>query len=273
MSSLEVSLDGAFWRFSARLGVGVRRSLGRLGAISWILYQCFWHGLRLRWHQLGVVLEVTRTQIRFTALDALSLTCFTAFLMGGITLLQVFGQLSAFGAETYLSRLLAKLVIRELGPLMVAIIVIGRSGTAIAAEMASMKLSGEVDSLWASGMNPVQYLLIPRLLGGIVSIFTLIVFFGAVALLGGFFLAWLWLPLSWRAFLDSLGKVIGSRELAITLVKSMLFGTFIPLICAYCGLRVQASPTEIPQAVTKAAVYSLVVVLVGGAVVSVMLYG
>ena len=148
--------------------------------------------------------------------------------------------------------------------MMVAIIVIGRSGTAIAAEMASMKLSGEVDSLWASGMNPVQYLLIPRLLGGIVSIFTLIVFFGAVALLGGFFLAWLWLPLSWRAFLDSLGKVIGSRELAITLVKSMLFGTFIPLICAYCGLRVQASPTEIPQAVTKAAVYSLVVVLVGG---------
>lgn len=272
MSTQESSLDGAFWRFSARLGAGLRRGLGRLGAMSWILYQCFWHGLRLRWHQLGVILEVTRLQIRFTALDALGLTCFAAVLIGGVTLLQVFGQLSAFGAETYLSRLLAKLVVRELGPLMVAIIVIGRSGTAIAAEMASMKLNGEVDSLWASGVNPVQFLLIPRLLGGIASFFTLNIFFGAVALLGGFFLAWLWLPLSWRAFIDSLGEVIGPRELGITVLKSILFGIFVPLICAYCGLRVQESTTEIPQAVTKAVVYSLVVVLVVGALVSVLLY-
>ncbi|MBP1628578.1 MAG: hypothetical protein H6Q00_3053 [Holophagaceae bacterium] len=272
MSTQEASLDGMLWRVSARLGTAVRRALGRLGSMSWILYQCFWHGLRLRWHQMGVIFDVVRMQIRFTALEALGLTCFAAFLMGGITLLQVFGQLSAFGAETYLSRLLARLVIRELGPLMVAIILIGRSGTAIAAEMATMKLSGEVDSLWACGMNPIQFLLIPRILGGIISAFTLIVLFGAVALLGGFFLAWLSLPLSWRAFLDSLGEVIGSRELAITALKSLVFGIFIPLICAYCGLRVQASTTEIPQAVTRAAVYSLVVVLLGGALVSVMLY-
>jgi phospholipid/cholesterol/gamma-HCH transport system permease protein len=272
MPPREASLDDAFWRFSARLGASVRRGLGRLGAVSWLLQQCLWHSLRLRWHQLGVLLEVTRLQIRFTALEALGLTCFAAFLIGGITLLQVFSQLSAFGAETYLSRLLAKLVVRELGPLMVAIIVIGRSGTAIAAEMASMKLSGEVDSLWACGMNPIQFLLIPRIIGGVISIFTLIVFFGAVSLLGGFFLAWLWLPLSWRAFVGSLGEAIGPRELVITLLKSVLFGVFIPLICAFCGLRVQESTTEIPQAVTKAAVYSLVVVLVLGGLVSVLLY-
>jgi len=273
MSTRAANLDGAIWRFSASLGLAVRRGLGRLGALSWILYQCVWHGLRLRWNQLGVVFEVFRMQVRFTAMDALGLTCFAAFLMGGVTLLQVFGQVSAYGAETYLSRLLAKLVIRELGPLMVAIIIIGRSGTAIAAEMASMKLNGEVDTLWALGMNPIQYLLVPRILGGVVSTFTLIVYFGTVALLGGFFLAWLMLPLSWKAFLDSLGGVIGSRELALIALKSLVFGTFIPLTCAYCGLRVQASSTEIPQAVTRAAVYSLVGVLLGGALVSVMLYG
>ena len=195
MSTHAGQLEGLFWRFPARLGAAVRQGLGRLGALSWFLYQCLWHGLRLRWYQAWVLLDVVRLQIKFTALDALGLTCFAAFLMGGVTLLQVFSQMSAFGAETYLSQLLAKLVIRELGPLMVAIIVIGRSGTAIAAEIASMKLQGEVDTLWATGMNPIQYLLLPRIVAGIVSIFTLIVFFGSVALLGGFFLAWLRLPL------------------------------------------------------------------------------
>ena len=273
MSTHAGQLEGLFWRFPARLGAAVRQGLGRLGALSWFLYQCLWHGLRLRWYQAWVLLDVVRLQIKFTALDALGLTCFAAFLMGGVTLLQVFSQMSAFGAVTYLSQWLAKLVIRELGPLMVAIIVIGRSGTAIAAEIASMKLQGEVDTLWATGMNPIQYLLLPRIVAGIVSIFTLIVFFGSVALLGGFFLAWLRLPLSWQAYLGSLGGVIGSRELGITALKSLVFGVSIPLICVYCGLRVRESTTEIPQAVTKAAVYSLVVVLLGGALVSVLLYG
>nr|WP_320131179.1 ABC transporter permease [uncultured Holophaga sp.] len=260
-------------RIPAHLGAGLRIGLGRLGSLSWMIHQCIWHGLRLRHQQLGLILETTRLQVRFTALQALPITCFTAVLIGGVTLLQVYGQVSAYGAETYLSRLMARLIIRELGPLMVAFIVIARSGTAIAAEMASMKVSGEVDWLWSSGMNPIQTLLLPRVLGGVISVFTLMVYFGAVALLGGFLLAWLSLPLTWGAFFASLGQAIGPRELAITALKAGLFGSLIPLICTYCGLRVRSSSTEIPQAVTRAAMYSLGVVLVGGALVSVICYG
>lgn len=262
-----------FERFASPLGGGLRLWLARLGSVAWLGWTCFRHMLRLRRDQLGVVYDQAKLQIRFTALDALPLALLTSLLLGGITLIQVYAQMSAFGAEAYLSQLLAQLVIRELGPLLVGVIVIGRSGTAIAAEMASIKLSGEVDALCAIGVNPTQYLLLPRILGGVISVFTLIVIFDAAALLGGFLVAWSRLPLSPSHFMHSLGEAIGWRELVITFSKSAVFGGLVPLVCASSGLRVQRSSTEIPQAVTAAAVASLVAVFLVGALLSVMIYG
>jgi phospholipid/cholesterol/gamma-HCH transport system permease protein len=185
----------------------------------------------------------------------------------------VFGQLSGYGAESYLSRLLAELVIRELGPLMVGILVIARSGTAVATELANRKLSGELASLWASGVDPFGYVLAPRLLGGVISMFSLVIVFDAVALLGGFLVASTRLPLSLRFFLDALAAAIGPRELLATFGKCLVFGAGIPLVCAFYGVRVRRSPTEIPQAVTRAAVGSLLVLVLGGAVLSFVIYG
>lgn len=264
---------GRILTLAARLGRQVRLPLETVGSAAWLMLRVVRSCFGLRLDQFGVIHQVVRMQVKFTALDALPLTVITAVLMGGITLIQVFGQLSTYGAEDYLSHLLAKMVIRELGPLLVGVIVIGRSGTAIAAEMASMKLNGEVDALIATGMNPLQYLLVPRMLGGMISVFTLIVFFDAAALLGGFFLAWLRLPLSFAYFLSGLSGVIGVKELAITLLKGIVFGGAIPLLCASYGLRVKGSSTEIPQAVTKGAVASLLMVFLAGALLSVALYG
>lgn len=264
---------GRFLALAARLGRRVRLPLERIGSAAWLAARVVRSVFRLHPRQLPVIYQITRMQVRFTALDALPLTLVTALLMGGITLLQVFGQLSAYGAEGYLSQLMAKLMIRELGPFLVGFIVIGRSGTAVAAEMASMKLSGEVDALAASGVNPLQFLLVPRMLGGMISVFTLIVFFDAAALLGGFLLAWLRLPLSFAAFLSGLGGVIRAPELAITLLKGLVFGGAIPLLCASYGLRVERSTTEIPQAVTRAVVASLLMMFFMGALLSVAFYG
>ncbi len=258
---------------AARLGKGVRLPLERIGSAAWLMAQVIRSLFRLRREQFQVLRRVLRLQVKFTALEALPLTMIAALLMGGITLIQVFGQLSTYGAEDYLSQLLAKLVIRELGPLLVGVIVIGRSGTAIAAEMASMKLSGEVDALIATGVNPIQYLLVPRMLGGIVAVFSLIIFFDATALLGGFIVAWWRLPLSLTSFMDALGGVIGAKELAITFLKALVFGGSIPLLCASYGLRVKRSTTEIPPAVTKAAVASLLMVFLIGGLLSAALYG
>ena len=260
-------------RPAAQLGARIRLGLAQLGSYSWLLGMAVRGLVRLRREQRRVVLEGTRIQIRFTALDALPLCVLAALLLGAVTLLEMFGQLSAYGVEDYLSRILAQLVIRELGPLMVGILVISRSGTAIATEAASRKLSGELDALHLSGVDPVQYLLLPRLLGGIVSMFSLVILFDAVALLGGFLVAWLRLPLSFSAYLGAVGQAIGTRELTATFTKCLLFGAAIPLVCTGTGLRVRRSSTEIPQAVTKACVVSLVVLLLGGALLSALVYG
>ena len=268
----EPALSG-LGRYVAPLGGGLRGWLARLGSVAWLGGLCFRRMLRLRADQWGVVFDQTRLQVRFTALEALPLARLAALLLGGSTLSRVYGQMSAFGAEAYLSRLLAQLVIRELGPLLIGVIVIGRSGTAIAAEMASTRLSGEVDALAALGVDPIQYLLVPRILGGILSLFTLIVVFDAAALLGGFLVAWSRLPLALGSFLEALAKAIGWRELAVTFTKALAFGALIPLICASSGLRVRQSSTEIPQAVTAAAVASLLAIFLLGAFLSVLVYG
>jgi len=268
--------DRSAWlpvRLARTLGGRVRRVFAMLGSLSWLLGRAVLGLARLRPEQLRVVGEVTRTQIRFTALDALPLCLLTALLLGAVTLLQVFGQLSGFGMERSLSRILAQLVIRELGPLMVGILVITRSGTAIATELASRRLSGELDALHASGVDPVSYVLVPRLLGGIISVFSLVILFDAMALLGGFLVAWLRLPLSFSFFLDAMEEAIGAREITATFAKCLVFGTAIPLICVAYGVRVRRSTTEIPQAVTKASVVSLLVLLLAGAVISVLVYG
>lgn len=255
------------------LGGNVRALFAHLGNLAW-LFQASVRGLlALRGEQVHVVREVTRAQIRFTALDALPLCTLAALLIGGVTLLQVFGQLSGFGMENYICQVLAQLVIRELGPLLVGVVIISRSGTAIATEMASRQLSGEIDALYLNGVDPVKYILAPRLLGGIISIFTLIVYFDTVALLGGFVVAWLRLPLSLSAFLSALVRAVGPRELAATFFKALVFGAAIPLLCCAFGLRVRRSTTEIPQAVTKAAVGSLAILLLAGAFLSVLIYG
>ena len=257
---------------ASRLGARVVAAFARLGSVSRLLYRSLQAALRLRGEQLRLVLEVTRTQIRFTALDALPLCLLAALLIGTITLLQVFGQLSGFGVESYLSQILAKLVIRELGPLFVGIVVISRSGTAMATEMATIQLSGQLDAMRVNGVDPMRYFLVPRLLGCVLSVFSLIIFFDAVALLGGFLVAWLRLPLSLAFFLGALGQAIGPRELAATFFKGITFGVAIPLISISYGLRVRRSTTEIPQAVTRAAVASLGVLLLAGAMLSVIIY-
>lgn len=258
--------------FLARLGGGFRSFFARTGSIWWLLLRSVRGLLTLRMDQMGAVWDVLRMQLRFTALDAVPLCTLTALLLGATTLMQVFGQLSGFGAESWLSQLMARIVIQELGPLLVGIIVISRSGTAIATEMASMRLNGEVDTLYATGVDPIQFLLVPRLLGGVLSIFSLVVLFDAVALLGGFAVARLMLPFSASFFFGELAKAIGSRELLATLLKSLVFGTAIPLLCVSHGLGVRRSTTEIPQAVTRAAVGSLVTLLLSGALLSAVLH-
>ncbi|MCC6512695.1 MAG: ABC transporter permease [Geothrix sp.] len=258
--------------FLARLGAPVRGFLEFLGDQAHLVLRTLRHALLLRLDQLAVVGGQMNLQIRFTGLDALWLVSGTALLLGAVTLIQAFSQLSGLGAENYIGALMVLIILRELGPLLTAVLVIGRSATAIAAELGAMQLNGEVDALAAHGVNPYQYLLLPRWLGVLVSVFALVVFFDAMALGGGFLVAKLKYGVTFGFYMDSVRQALSNRDFTATLLKVALFSGAITFHACHFGLRIQHSQTEIPQAVTKTVVSALVAVFALDGLIAALLY-
>ena len=258
--------------FLARLGAPVRGFLEFLGDQAHLVLRTLRHALLLRLDQLAVVGAQTRLQIRFTGLEALWLVGGTALLLGAVTLIQAFSQLSGLGAENYLGALMVLIVLRELGPLLTAVLVIGRSATAIAAELGAMQLNGEVDALAAHGVNPYQYLLLPRWLGVLVSVFALVVIFDASALAGGFLVAKLKYGVTFGFFMASVREALSNRDFVATLLKVLLFAGAITFHAGHFGLRIRQSQTEIPQAVTKTVVSALVAVFALDGLIAALFY-
>lgn len=258
--------------FLVRLGAPVRGFLEFLGDQAHLVLRTLRDALLLRLDQLGVVGSQTRLQVRFTGLDALWLVSGTALLLGAVTLIQAFSQLSGLGAENYIGALMVLIILRELGPLLTAVLVIGRSATAIAAELGAMQLNGEVDALATHGVNPYQYLLLPRWLGVLISVFALVVFFDAMALGGGFLVAKLKYGVTFGFYMDSVRQALSNRDFAATLLKVVLFSGVITFHACHFGLRIRRSQTEIPQAVTKTVVSALVAVFSLDGLIAALLY-
>lgn len=258
--------------FLARLGAPVRGFLEFLGDQAHLVLRTLRDALLLRLDQVAVVGGQTKLQVRFTGLDALWLVSGTALLLGAVTLIQAFSQLSGLGAENYIGTLMVLIILRELGPLLTAVLVIGRSATAIAAELGAMQLNGEVDALAAHGVNPYQYLLLPRWLGVLVSVFALVVYFDALALGGGFLVAKLKYGVTFGFYMDSVRQALSNRDFAATLLKVGLFSGVIAFHACHFGLRIRRSQTEIPQAVTKTVVSALVAVFALDGLIAALLY-
>ena len=258
--------------FLARLGAPVRGFLEFLGDQAHLVLRTLRAAFGLRAGRLAAVGGQTGLQVRFTGLDAWVLVAGTALLLGAVTLIQAFSQLSGLGAENYIGTLMVLIVLRELGPLLTAVLVIGRSSTAIAAELGAMQLNGEVDALAIHGVDPYQYLLLPRWLGVLVSVFALVVFFDAAALGGGFLVARLKYGITAGFFMESVRQALSNLDFTATLLKVFFFSGAITFHACHFGLRVQRSQTEIPQAVTKTVVSALVAVFVIDGLIAALFY-
>jgi phospholipid/cholesterol/gamma-HCH transport system permease protein len=212
-----------------------------------------------------VMLRVLINQIRFTALQAIGLVAFLAAILAFLVISQSIRQLGRFGAVDNLGTIMVVAVIRELGPLLTALIVVSRSGTAIAAEMATNRVMGEVTALEAMGIDPYIYLVLPRMLGAIVSVATLMIVFDAVALVSGYVAA-ATNGMALSRYTAIVLKTLGAKDVWLTLVKGVFFGAAVALFCSYHGLAVKAGPTEIPQAVTRGVVATIVAIFILSAV-------
>jgi phospholipid/cholesterol/gamma-HCH transport system permease protein len=204
--------------------------------------------------------------------DALPIVGLISFLVGLVIALQSAYQLRQFGANIFVANLIGVSMTRELGPLMTAIIVAGRSGASIAAEVATMKVSEEVDALVTMGLNPTRYIVVPKFIGISLTMPCLTMYANVLGIIGGFLVALLYLDISATAFFSQLHRTLVFKDIGTGLIKSMAFAWLICLIAAHQGFRAEGGAESVGQVTTTSVVSSIFWVIVADAVFSILFY-
>lgn len=194
-------------------------------------------------------------QVYFTGLEGSGIIVSIAVILGTVIIAQVVSLVGDNGSLT--GKILVWVVLRELAPLLTAVIVIARSGTAIAAELGTMKINGEIEAIEILGIPTQQYLILPRILGVTTSVVILTVYFVLTAFIGSFLIASIGWHLPYDQFIQGILSSLGIKEVVVLFTKSLLFGLFVSSTCCCYGLSVGRSATEIPQAATRAVMTSL----------------
>ncbi len=207
----------------------------------------------------AVVSSQTRKQILFTGLHAVPLIALLAAVVGVLVVRESAERLPAVGQAEFMGRLLVVVVLRELAPMLVAFVVTARTGAAVATEIALLKVRGEIDGLLGTGVDPLAYLVWPRILGVAVSILLLTVVFNLVAFFAGFgYAAYARPTLQMWSLFDTLLRAMRLGDLGLSFVKSSLMGLSIAAICVEHGLGVEEASTAVPVAALRAVVASFV---------------
>lgn len=193
---------------------------------------------------------------------ALPIVVLITFLIGAIIAQQGIFHFRKFGAEAYVIDMVGILVLRELGVLIVAIMVAGRSGSAYTAELGSMKMREEIDALSTMGLDPVDVLILPRVVALICAL-PILAFVGAVAALyGGGLVAWLYGGVSPASFVSRLHDAISVTHFEVGLIKAPFMALVIGIVACTEGLRVKGSAESLGKQTTTSVVKSIFLVIV-----------
>jgi phospholipid/cholesterol/gamma-HCH transport system permease protein len=200
-----------------------------------------------------------------TGITAIPVVSLIAFLISVIVAYMAASQLRNYGADIYVVDLITVGVLRELGVLLTAIIVAGRTGSSFAAELGSMRLNEEVDALDATGVDPVESLVLPRILGLMIALPLLTVIADLVGIIGGATLCIWLLDMPVEQFISRASEAIGPTTFWAGLVKAPVFAVLIALAGTYRGLQVRGSARELGRLTTVAVVQSIFLVLLADA--------
>jgi len=217
---------------------------------------------RFRWNAVVQRFDVVGVR-------ALGIIGLMSFLIGVVIGQQGAVQLQQFGAEVYTINLIGRITVRELGTLMTAIMVAGRSGSAFAAQLGTMKITEEIDAMRTIGVSPIEALVIPRLIAAVVMMPLLAFWAMLMSLLGGGIFVWLSLGIPPLTYIQRLQEVIPLTDLWVGLIKAPVFGFIIALAGCFQGMLVESNSEEVGLRTTTAVVQSIFLVIVIDAVFAV----
>ena len=239
--------------FNARSGVyGVLSFLGALILAAWSLIRN-----PRRFRMVALV-----RQAELVGVSALPIIGLMSFLIGIVIAQQGAVQLAQFGAETLTINLVGRITLRELGVLMTAIMVAGRSGSAFAAQLGTMKLTEEVDAMRTIGIQPMEALVIPRIMAAVVMRPLLGFYASGMAIIGGAVIGDVMLGIPFWTFLSRIQEVVPTYDVWVGLIKAPVFGLIIGLAGCYNGLQVRGNSEEVGIRTTMAVVSAIFAVIV-----------
>ncbi|MBI1815149.1 MAG: MlaE family lipid ABC transporter permease subunit [Deltaproteobacteria bacterium] len=202
--------------------------------------------------------------------EGLPIVAVVSLLVGLVTAFQAADQLRQFGASIFIANLVGLGVLREMGPLITAILIAGRSGSAMAAELGTMAVEEEIDALRVMGIDPVPYLVVPKAFATVVGVPALTMLANCFGVLGGFLIAVGYLDLSPDAFYAQLTSALVPWDLMTGMIKSVLFAIVIVSVGCHFGLRLRGGAEDVGRAATNAVVASLfLIILVDGIYVTI----
>ena len=233
-----------------------------LGAVLIAFYDIARHPKRFR---INAVIQ----RFDLVGVRALGIIGLMSFLIGVVVGQQGAVQLEQFGAEIYTINLIGRITVRELGTLMTAIMVAGRSGSAFAAQLGTMKITEEIDAMRTIGVSPIEALVVPRMMAAVIMMPLLSFYAMVMSLLGGGIYVWADLGIPPLTFIQRLQEVTPLRDLWVGLIKAPVFGFIIALTGCFQGMLVQGNSEEVGIRTTNAVVQAIFLVIVIDAVFAV----
>ncbi|MDW7679930.1 MAG: ABC transporter permease, partial [bacterium] len=195
-----------------------------------------------------------------------------SFLIGFILALQSAAQLRQFGANIFVADLIGIAMFKEMGPIMTAIVVAGRSGSAISSEIATMVVTEEMDALKTMALNPVRFVMIPKFHAITVTMPLLTIMADLIGIFGGLIIGVTYLQLSAAAFINELLSVVILKDVITGLVKSVVFAWIIVIVGCYCGLKVKGGAEGVGRATTASVVASIFLVIIADSILGLIFY-
>ena len=236
-----------------------RRLLAMIGEIAYGLCVAPWRGRGIKWDR-------THEQVVKIGVDGIPIVTFLSFLIGAVLALNAASQLRQFGAAIYIANLVAVSMTREMAPLLTAIIVAGRSGSAITAELGTMLVSEEIDAMRTMALSPSRFLLLPRILALLCAVPGLTILSNVTGIFGGYWIGVALLGLGSQNYLQQTGQALLMSDLVTGMIKSLVFAVLIGLVACYRGFYVHGGAEGVGTNTTASVVASIVLCILADAV-------
>jgi len=236
------------------VGRDLRLQIAFIGETSSALWFAITHPHRVRWKDVWYICEQV-------GVNALPIVALISFLLGIILAFQSAVPMRQFGAEIFVADLVGLSILRELGPLMTAILLAGRSGAAFAAEIGTMKVNEELNALTTMGLDPVRFLVVPRIIAALLMMPLLVIFSDLIGILGGA-LTMISFNIPISAFLHEVDSLVDVKDLLAGLAKAPVFAILIAGIGCLRGLQTQTGASAVGISATRAVVSAIILLVV-----------